>query len=69
MSEEFNEMEKLLRDVNFTKGSDHKKRLRNKLSGAAGGVPVSDELFPDELRNVRAAVKRDDGIDIQEKRK
>ncbi len=69
MSEEFDEMEKLLRDVDFTKGSDHKNRLWNKLSEAAGAGPASDELKSDELSLVRAAVKQDDGIDIPGKRK
>ncbi len=74
MSEDYYEMEKLLRDVDFTKGSDHRDRLRHKLSGTAEGIPDSnvpdaDELEPDELSLVRAAAKRDDGIDIPEKRK
>ena len=73
-SEDYYEMEKLLRDVDFTKGSDHKGRLRNKLSGAAFVIPVSnedntDELEPGELSLVRAAAKRDDGISISGKRK
>ena len=69
MSEENYEMEKLIRDVDFTKRSDHKDRLRKKLSEAAGVVSVFDELEADELRMVTAAVKRDDGIDISGKGK
>ncbi len=72
MSEEYNEMEKLLRDVDFTKGSDHKNRLRNRLSEATGDIPGCNEPDPDELdldglNLVRAAVKRDEGIDISGK--
>ncbi|MCR5237233.1 MAG: hypothetical protein K6E34_08565 [Lachnospiraceae bacterium] len=66
MSEEYHETEKLLRDVDFTKGSGHKDRLRTKLSEAA---PVFDELQADELSKVTAAVKRNEGFDIAEKRK
>ena len=74
MSEEYTEMEELLRDVNFTKGSDHKNRLRNKLSEASADIPVCAEPDPDELdldglSLVRAAVKRDEGIDMTGKRK
>ncbi|MCR4907464.1 MAG: hypothetical protein K5985_01450 [Lachnospiraceae bacterium] len=69
MSETYDEMERLLRDVDFTKGSDHKGRLRDKLFGNAGAGAVSDELGPDELSLVSAAVKKDGGIDIPEKRK
>ncbi len=35
MSEEYYEMEKLLREVDFTKGSGHKDKIRKKLSEAA----------------------------------
>ncbi len=69
MSEAYDEMEKMLRDVDFTKGSDHKERLKNKLFGNAGGVSGSDELELDELSLVRAAVKKDSGIGIPEKKK
>ncbi len=67
MSEAYHEMEKMLRNVDFTKGSDHKEQLHDKLFGNDGGV--SDELGLDELSLVRAAVKKDGGIDIPEKRK
>ncbi len=54
MADDYNSIEKLLRDADFTKGSSHKERLKEKL--------FSDELGFDELKNVQAAVKRDEGI-------
>ena len=58
MAEEYDMIEKLLLDVDFTKGSSHKDRLRDKLFGA----DASDELDFDELANVQAAVRSFDGI-------
>ncbi len=54
MAEDYNSIEKLLRDADFTKGSSHKERLKKEL--------FSDELGFDDLRNVQAAFKRDEGI-------
>ncbi|MCR5788793.1 MAG: hypothetical protein K6G83_02800 [Lachnospiraceae bacterium] len=50
-------MEKLLREVDFTQGSDHKELLREKLFGKKHGESFSDELSLDELKNVKAARK------------
>ncbi len=60
MAEEYDMIEKLLLDVDFTKGSSHKDRLRDKLFSADS----SDELELSELSNVRAAVKKDGGVNI-----
>ena len=52
----------MLRGVDFTKGSDHKERLREKLFGKVQTAQFPDELGFDELTNVRAAVKSFEGI-------
>ena len=60
MEENNKDIEEMLRGVDFTKGSSHKKRLRDKLFSADS----SDELELSELSNVRAALKKDAGFDI-----
>lgn len=53
----------MLRSVDYTKGSDHKERLRNKLFKTA---QLTDELDFDDLTDVQAAVKPFDGINKRE---
>ncbi len=60
MAEDYNSIEKLLRDADFTKGSDHREKLRETL--------FSDELSFDDLMNVQAAGKKDEGIIPPDKR-
>ncbi|MCR5650697.1 MAG: hypothetical protein K6F86_05890 [Lachnospiraceae bacterium] len=63
------DIENMIRNADFTKGSDHKNRLYNKLFKTARVTDISDELALDDLKNVRAAVKKDEGIDTTGKRK
>lgn len=60
--EEYKDMEKMLRDVDFTKRSDHKERLKKKLFSESKVSRFSDELDLDAMKNVRAAAKEFDGI-------
>ncbi len=60
---EYGDIEKMLRDVDFTKGSDHRERLRNRLFRTDGTDCDPEELGLDEMSSVRAAVKKDEGFD------
>lgn len=60
--DEYDDIERVIREVDFTKGSDHKIRLREKLFPEDEG-DFSGELGLDEMRLVRAAVKKDAGMD------
>ena len=57
MEEEYKDIEEMLRGVDFTKGSDHKERFKNKLFGETQITKFSDELDLDEMKEVRAAYK------------
>lgn len=62
MEENNKDIEEMLQSVDYTKGSDHKERLKARLFGETKVTQFSDELDFDDLTNVRAAVKSFDGI-------
>ena len=64
---EYRDIEKLLRNVDFTKGSDHKEKLRGMLFGKTVTDFDSDELGLDDMGSVRAAVKQNEGFDPTKK--
>lgn len=62
MEEDFKDIEEMLRGVDYTKGSDHKERLKGKLFKNAQTAQFTDELDLDDLTDVQAAVKPFDGM-------
>ena len=57
MEEDFKDIEEMLQSVDYTKGSDHKERLKDKLFKNAQTVQFTDELDLDAMKTVQAAVK------------
>lgn len=66
MEEDFKDIKEMLRSVDYTKGSDHKERLKDKLFKNAQTAQFTDELDFDDLTDVQAAVKPFDGINKRE---
>ena len=62
MEEDYKDIEEMLRGVDFTKGSDHKERLKARLFGNAQTTQFSDELDLDAMKTVQAAVRSYEGI-------
>ena len=62
MEEDYKDIEEMLQGVDYTKGSDHKERFKNKLFGEAQITQFSDELDLDAMKTVQAAVRSYEGI-------
>ena len=62
MEEDYKDIEEMLQSVDYTKGSDHKERLKDRLFGEGHITQFSEELDLAEMKNVRAAVKTPDGF-------
>ena len=62
MEEDFKDIEEMLRSVDYTKGSDHKERLKDKLFENAKTTQFTDELDLDAMKTVQAAVRSYEGI-------
>ena len=62
MEEDYKDIEEMLRGVDYTKGSDHKERFKERLFGEGHITQFSDELDLAEMKNIRAAVKNPNGF-------
>ena len=62
MDEDYKDIEEMLRSVDYTKGSDHKERLKDKLFENAKTTQFTDELDLDAMKTVQAAVRSYEGI-------